>query len=229
MKVAVMQPYLFPYIGYWQMIHAVDRFVILDDVNYIKRGFINRNTILVNQEKKLITMGLKGASQNKLINEIEVEGDNSKILKTLSMSYKKAPFYNSVFEQLEMVLLNKQRNLALFVGDSLNIISGYLGIQVEYLYSSEISKDPNLKAQKKIIDIAKSVNAKQYINSIGGQDLYEKEEFDKVGIQLRFIETKLIPYVQGLSSFVPNLSIIDLMMHNDVDAVREMLDSYRLI
>ena len=83
MTVAIMQPYLFPYIGYWQLIHAVDTFVIFDDVNYIKKGYINRNNILVNGQKQTFTLELMSASQNKLINDIDIGNNIEKVMESI--------------------------------------------------------------------------------------------------------------------------------------------------
>ena len=109
MNLAVMQPYLFPYIGYWQLIDAVDIFIIYDDVNFIKRGYINRNNILENKTSQLITLELIGASQNKRINEISIGNNVNKLLKTLKQNYLKAPFYKDVFPVLEEILNNEEK------------------------------------------------------------------------------------------------------------------------
>ena len=100
MKIAIMQPYFFPYLGYWQLMNIVDKFVIYDDVNYIKRGWINRNRILVEGKPFYIHVPVMKASQNKIINEMEVFVDSSlrkKELKTIELAYKKAPFFDSVY------------------------------------------------------------------------------------------------------------------------------------
>ena len=102
MKIGIMQPYFLPYIGYWQLLNAVDKYVIYDDVNYIKGGWINRNRILINKEPKYFNVKLNGASPNKLINEVEVSNDNiwqKKLLKTIEENYKKAPFLKKFFPQ----------------------------------------------------------------------------------------------------------------------------------
>ena len=218
-----MQPYLFPYIGYWQLINAVDVFVIFDDVSYIKKGYINRNSILLNGQGQRITLELIGASQNKLINEIEIRGNSKKILRTIELSYSKAPYFKEIFPIIEEILNQEEKNLAKFIGYSLEKISNYLKIDTKFLYSSSIKKDNSLKAQNKILDICSKLNAKNYINTIGGVNLYDEDRFKKEGIDLNFLKAKIINYQQFKDEFISHLSIIDVLMFNDIDAVRNML------
>lgn len=229
MTVAIMQPYLFPYIGYWQLINAVDTFVIYDDVNYINKGYINRNSIIVNGKSQQFTLELIGASQNKLINEIEVGNNSKKLLKTIEMSYKKAPYFDIVFPAIEDVLSQKENNLAKFIGYSIQKISNYLEISTKFIYSSDIEKDNSLKAQDKILDICQKLNAINYINAIGGQELYDKEKFQAENIKLNFLETKTTEYKQFKNEFIPYLSIIDVMMFSNRDEIKSMLREYKLI
>ncbi len=229
MTLAIMQPYLFPYIGYWQLINAVDTFVIYDDVNFIKQGYINRNSILSNGKSQQFTLELIGASSNKLIKEIEIGNNVNKILKTIKQSYIKAPPFENVIILLEEILTNKEKNLAKYIGYSLEKISQYLEINTNFVYSNNIKKDINLKAQDKIIDICKNLNARKYINTIGGQELYNKEIFKENGIELNFLKTELVEYKQFKNDFVPYLSIIDILMFNSKDEIKNMLNSYELM
>lgn len=225
-----MQPYLLPYLGYFQLINAVDVFVIYDDVNYIKQGWINRNRILVNGSEHKFNIPLKGGgSQNKRINEIEIEGNLSKLLKTIEQAYKKAPYFAEVYPLFTNILSYKEANLAKYLTNSLNSVISYLDIQVSVLISSEIQKDISLKGIDKIIDICKQLKATNYINAIGGQELYSKEFFAENGINLNFIESKPIVYLQFKNQFIPSLSIIDVMMFNSVAKIQKMLDNYNLI
>ena len=163
MKIAIHQPKLLPYIGYWQLIYAVDTFVIYDDVNFVKRSFINYNSILINKQQKKFTLELIGASQNKLINEIKVGENSNKILRTLELNYKKKPYYNLALPVLREIFCQKEKNLAKFIGYSIKKIFKYLEIDKKFIYSSQIDKNNNLKGQFKIIDICQKLNAKQYI------------------------------------------------------------------
>jgi len=225
---AVMQPYFLPYIGYWQLINAVDTFVIFDDVNYFKKGFINRNSILLNGEPFNFTLELVKASQNKLINEIEVGNNKEKILKIITSAYMKAPYYNDVYPLIEKIVLNDEKNLAVYIGDSLQEVAVYLEINTRYIYSSQVSQTPGLKAQDKIIDICLNLNQKSYINAIGGQELYSKQRFREKRIKLSFLETEQFSYTQNNEGFISNLSMIDVLMFNSKLQVKEMLELYNL-
>lgn len=229
MKLGIMQPYFIPYIGYWQLIKAVDKFVIYDDVNFIKGGWINRNNILLNNQRFLINLLLSGASSNKLINEIEVQENQTKLIKTIESTYKKAPMFDESFPLFLQIMNFKSINLANFLGNSLMEIARYMDIKTKFIYSSDIEKDNSRKGQDKILHICKLLGAKQYINVIGGQELYKKEDFATVGIKLNFIKSELTPYKQFNNDFIGGLSILDLMMFNAIEEINEMLDKYELI
>ncbi|MCT7584001.1 WbqC family protein [Aliarcobacter butzleri] len=229
MTLAIMQPYLFPYIGYWQLINAVDTFVIYDDVNFIKQGYINRNSILSNGKSQQFTLELIGASSNKLIKEIEIGNNVNKILKTIKQSYIKAPPFENVIILLEEILTNKEKNLAKFIGYSLERICEYLEVDTKFVYSSNIKKDNTLKAQDKILEMCNILKADKYINAIGGQELYNKEIFKENGIELNFLKTELVEYKQFKNDFVPYLSIIDILMFNSKDEIKNMLNRYELV
>lgn len=232
MKLAIMQPYIFPYIGYFQLIKAVDKFVIYDDVNFINRGWINRNRILVNGKDSLFTIPLKEASQNKLINEIEVNWDDawkSKWLKTLEQSYKKAPYFQQVRPIIEQTLEQEKTIFSEIIVENLKLINAYLGITTEIISSSSIYQNTELKAQTRIVDICVQEKANHYINPIGGIELYQKEVFEEQGMQLNFIKSKPVQYPQLKNDFVPWLSIIDVLMFNSVEQIQTFLDSYELV
>lgn len=232
MKIGIMQPYLFPYIGYWQLLNAVNKYVIYDDVNFIKNGWINRNNILLNGQAHLITLPLEEASPNKLINEIFITSNvkiKEKLLKTIKQAYLKTPYFDEVFPLIEKTILYEERNIAKAIKFSIEEICKYLGIKTQLLLSSEIEKDNNLKAQKKIIHIIKLLDGDQYYNAIGGQSLYCADDFEKNGISLKFLKTNSIEYKQLKNVFLPNLSIIDIMMFNDKEEIIGLLNSYELI
>lgn len=229
MTLGIMQPYFFPYIGYWQLIHAVDTFVIYDDVNFIKKGYINKNYILVEGQSKAFTLELLKASSNKQINEIYIGNNQVKLLKTIKQYYSKAPYFKDVYPLIEDMFNYEEKNLAKFLGFLIKTISKYLNITTDIIYSSSIDKDNTLKGQTKIFHIAKKLNATSYINAIGGQDLYSNEDFKEENIKLNFLETKAEIYNQYKNEFVANLSIVDIMMFNSVDVIKEMLNKYELI
>ena len=233
MKVAIMQPYLFPYIGYWQLINAVNKFVILDDVNYIMRGYINRNNILLNGKVHKFTVPIKQASQNKLIMETKLSFDQKekgKFLTTIHSAYKKAPYYKEVDLILRDIICYEEDDLTNYIYHSLKKITQYLGIETEIVFSSKITKDNTLKAQERIIEICKKLGADTYVNPSGGRRLYQQERFQQEGIQLYFLDSKIheIVYNQGMDGFVGSLSVIDIMMFNDVKKIKEFLKEYEL-
>lgn len=227
MRAAIMQPYLFPYLGYFQLIRSVDTFVVYDDVQYIKGGRINRNHILSNEQKKLITLPLKAASPNKLINEIEIER-NHNILHTILLNYKEAPYFDSVFPIIEDILKYSNDNLACFLNYQLKKISTYLGITPDWHISSSLKKDNSLRGQEKVLAICKEIGASHYINAAGGRALYDENSFSKEGIRLSFIQSNDIIYPQFKEKFTSNLSIIDVMMFNHPIQCMKLLDEYEI-
>lgn len=233
MKLGIMQPYFFPYLGYWQLMNAVDKYVIYDDVNFIKGGRINRNTILLNGQPHQINLRLLKASPNKLINEISVLPDKiarTKLLKTITAAYGEAPYFSQVYPLLEAVILSDEDNLAEFLANSFRLINQYLEIKTELILSSGIDKNVSLKAKEKVLQICQLLNADDYCNSIGGLDLYDKESFAEKGISLHYLKiNEDISYTQFNNDFLPNLSIIDVMMFNSVDKIQEMLNMYELV
>ena len=229
MTLGIMQPYFMPYIGYWQLMAAVDTYVIYDDVNYIKKGWINRNNILVNNDKQMFTISLNGASQNKLINEITIADDFTKFRKTIRMAYHKAPYYNDVMALLDMILSYQSCNLADFIANSIKLVCEYLDIQTKIIMSSDIEKDNSLKGQNKILEICKLLNADTYYNAIGGQELYDKSAFEKENITLYFLQSSTSRYLQFGEEFISGLSIIDVLMFNSKEEINIMLKNFQLV
>ena len=229
MKVGIMQPYFMPYIGYFQLMAAVDKYVIFDDVNYIKRGWSARNNILVNGQKHLFSVTVEGGSQNNLYLQVRVIDDFNKFRKTLEMSYKKAPCYVETMEMLEKVFTFEDRRFNYFIRNSFEVICDYLGVNTEFIFSSELSNDKQLKGKDKILDICKLLGATEYYNAIGGQELYDHKEFEECGIQLHFVNASLEEYPQLSSEFIPGLSMIDVLMMNSKEKVLSLLEKFTLV
>jgi hypothetical protein len=209
--------------------NAVDKYVIYDDVNYIKGGWINRNNILINGEKKLFTIKLKSASPNKMINEIEIADDFGKFMKTVELNYRKASFYDVVNELIIRIITFEDKRLSEFIANSFKEIISYLNIETTLIISSQIPKNVLLKGQDKVIEICKNLCADTYLNAIGGLELYDKKEFETKGIVIKFLKPYIVPYQQFRNSFVPSLSIIDILMFNSVEEIRRMLYKYELV
>ncbi|MBI5101819.1 MAG: WbqC family protein [Nitrospirae bacterium] len=224
-----MQPYFFPYLGYWQLIRAADIFVVYDDVTYIKQGYISRNSILINGEAKRITLRLNNAGSYALINHLTVGNNRAKILKSIEYAYRRAPQFRDVFPVITECVMNSEDNLAVYLTDSIKAVCAYMKTSTRIIYSSELDKDKDLRAQDKVINICKILRTSEYINSIGGVSLYNSETFRQHNITLSFLRSKDVRYRQFSGAFVPNLSIIDAMMFNSPDELKVLLDAYDLV
>lgn len=228
-----MQPYIFPHIGYFQLVNAVDHFIFYDDVNFIKRGWINRNRILLNGKDLLLTVPLIKASQNKLINEIDLFFDQQMkddLIFKIECAYSKAPYYNELKSLINEIINTNVTKISEYAANSVISVSNYLEIDTTFDFSS--IRSPESKGMHKadrLIHICRDLEADKYINSIGGQGLYEKEYFQSKGIHLSFLDSYPEPYSQFNFDFVSNLSIIDILMFNKKTVVKEMLDKYKLI
>ncbi|MDU1323245.1 MAG: WbqC family protein [Clostridium botulinum] len=233
MRVGIMQPYIFPYLGYFQLINAVEKFVIHDDIQFIKGGWINRNSILFNGDRFKFVFSVKKDHYYKNINERyyteNFNKESKKFLANIVMVYKKAPYFDDVYKLLENILNNSERNVAILNTFSIVEICKYIGINNKILFSSKLNKDNELKSEERVIDINKCLNSHLYINPIGGTELYSKESFQKENIKLNFIKMKDIKYKQFNSNFLDNLSIIDVMMFNDKITIKKFLEHYELV
>jgi hypothetical protein len=234
MKLGIMQPYFLPYIGYFQLVNLVDKFVVYDNIKYTKKGWINRNRILVNGKDEYITLPLKRDSDYLNVNQrylsSSFSSEKGKILNRVRESYRKAACYTEVYQLLEDILNFKDMNLFEFVFNSLKLICQYLGIETEFVVSSKLSIDHTLKAEDKVQAICKQLKADSYINSIGGVDLYSKKNFRENNIDLQFLKPNSIVYPQMNTVFTPNLSILDVMMFNCRDNIVAFLnDEYTFV
>lgn len=233
MKVAVMQPYFMPYIGYFQMIKSVDTFIFYDDVNFIKQGWINRNRILLNNKDFLFTIPLHNATsfsliKDTLLNEKFYPIWKVKFLQSIAQNYKKAPHYEVVYSLISTVLNTNCQSISELAIESVKMVSGYLNLNTEFYVASERYQNIQLEREKRLIAICKNENATNYINAVGGKELYSKEVFKANGIELQFIASKPIVYKQFKDDFIPWLSIIDVLMFNSVAEVNELLNKYEL-
>jgi len=231
-KVAVMQPYLFPYIGYFQLVKASNHFVFYDDVNFIKQGWIHRNRILINQAPTYFQVECKDASPNRKINEtmIHPSWDSSKLMKTLEMTYKRAPFYSIVIDLVREVLLQPNGAISKLNEKSIVACSRYLGLESQFYTSSALSIGVDEDRAQRLASITKYLGSDQYINMEAGQEIYSKEFFAEMGVTLSFVKPVLNPYPQfNAKSFVSGLSIIDVLMNNSPGAILELIDCYELV
>ncbi|WP_372403799.1 WbqC family protein [Acinetobacter piscicola] len=234
MKLAIMQPYFMPYIGYFQLINAVDKFIFYDDVTFIKQGWINRNRILINNQASLFSIPLSNASSHVLIKDVLItekayERWKKSFINSILFSYKKAKNYEAVSHLIHNVLEQTPKTIAELAIRSIIEVSRYLGIKTEFEISSEKYLNNHLSGQSRVLDICINENAAMYINPIGGVELYSKNVFLQHSIDLFFIKTNKLVYNQFSEEFVPFLSIIDVMMFNDIEEIQEQLKSFDLV
>jgi hypothetical protein len=233
MRLAIMQPYFLPYIGYFQLMSAVDKFILLDDVNFINRGWINRNRIAVNGEPYWMTLPLIKASQNRLINEIEIFDDLSwkrKILRTVELSYRQAPHFAQVFPLFSEMVETARGPLDAFLADHLAHMTAYVGLDVRIEKTSGVYPKEGLTGQDRILDICRREQADSYFNLPGGRDLYDPATFSAVGVELLFID----PNFEAMrlhhgGKEGPYLSILDLVMFNSAATVRDAIALCRAV
>lgn len=224
-----MQPYFFPYIGYWQLLNAVDKFVIYDDVNFIKGGWINRNRILVNGEPKYFTAPVSGQSSNKAISDLFLQESNywrGKLLRMLEVSYGTAPHFEEVFPLLKDILESKEQGLSSFIQISISRVVDWLGIKTDLVVSSKTYSNSRLRGQERVLDICAIEHADTYLNLPGGRSLYNRNTFQGRSIDLKFLCPRDIRYQQFGNNFVPDLSIIDVLMFNPRRRVIDLLTEW---
>jgi hypothetical protein len=232
MKIGIMQPYFFPYIGYFQLIKSVDVFVIYDNIKYTKKGWINRNRLLLNGRDMMFSLPLKNDSDSLNICERELAADfnSDKMLNQIRGVYRRAPYFEQTFPLVESIVRYKEKNLFRFLHNSIVSTCKHLVIGTELRVSSEIDIDHSLKNQDKVLALCQALGASTYVNAIGGTELYSKEAFLNKNIELKFIKTKPFEYAQFDNEFVSWLSIIDVMMFNPLENIdSEMLGCFDLI
>ena len=232
MIVGIMQPYFLPYIGYFQLISAVDQFVVYDNIKYTKKGWINRNRMLLNDKDVMFSLPLKKDSDflNIVDRELSVEFDRGKLLNQFKGAYCRAPYFSECLALLERVLGFEENNLFRFIFHSLSEICAHLNVSTELVISSTVEIGNDLRGQDKVIALCTSLQARTYVNSIGGIDLYSPDDFNESGVDLKFIKTKSFEYKQFGKPFVPLLSIIDLLMFNPVEKVMGIVrNDYELV
>ncbi|MES2559949.1 MAG: WbqC family protein [Bacteroidota bacterium] len=232
MRVAIMQPYFLPYIGYFQLIHAVDLFVVYDNIEYTKKGWINRNRILTGGGDEFITLPLQKDSDYLNVDERFIadsfDREKLKLLRKVRASYDKAPYYPETLELFESTLNTPHRNLFAFILNSIQLLTSHLDIQTPIIQSSTLDIDHSLKSEQKVLAICGLLQATTYINPIGGVKLYDKVHFSKHQVTLNFLQSNPITYPQYQNEFIPWLSILDVLMFNGKEQTKKLLTHYSL-
>ena len=247
---AIMQPYFFPYIGYFQLIHAVDKYVLYDNINYIKNGWVNRNRLLeVHRQPVYITVPLIRQTSFQKMKEVEI--DNTKpwrkqLLNMLYYNYRRSAYYDETYVFIEDIM-NKsiyESSLSKLNCTLIKAICNYLDIKTSVNDNSEMYEKIEMvigemeeagdscgigRRTARIVEICRYEKAKIYINAIGGMELYSKEVFAKEGIELYFLKTLPYSYMQSTRKFHQHLSIIDVLMNCGKEETKRMLDKYEFI
>lgn len=234
MKLAIMQPYFMPYIGYFQLIKIVDKFIFYDNVTFIKQGWINRNRILINNQAKMFSIPLSNASshvliKDVLISEIAYQKWRKSFLNSIVFSYKKAKNYSKINALIEKILEKKPETISELAIKSVVEVAQYLDLKTEFEICSDVYSNTYLSGQNRVLDICINEKAITYINPVGGMELYSKSVFQEKNIELFFIKANKSVYPQFSEEFVPFLSIIDVLMFNDLEDIHKQLDNFTLL
>lgn len=237
MKLAIMQPYFFPYLGYWQLLQYADMFLVFDDTQFIHKGFVNRNRILhpdPSKEWMYITIPLSNKRRESKILNLETHPSQpwrDKMLAQLTTYKKKAPHYEETIDLAERCLRCEEQNLARFLTHTIRTTAEHLGIESDIQVQSELDLNvgPVKHPGQWALLLSDAIGAAEYVNPMGGMGIFNRGEFDDLGINLRFLEPSIEPYDQQRDSFVPRLSILDALMWNPMEKVTELLRSYRIV
>ncbi|MGZ8933272.1 MAG: WbqC family protein [Methylobacter sp.] len=234
MKLAIMQPYFFPYMGYWQLIHAADCFVLFDDVQYIRRGWINRNRILKpGGGWQYILVPLKKHDLTESIKNVQAHPDKKwkeLIIAQLAHYKKKACYFDEINQMVREILFsNNEHYIAAINFAIIKKLCTYLNIKKELIVSSKQNFDyANVgDAGEWALRIAEQMGAAEYINPAAGAKLFNREKFSSSNIKLSFLKFQEIVYSQR-GVFEPSLSIIDVLMFNGIEGTKEILKSYSI-
>jgi hypothetical protein len=233
MILGIMQPYFLPYIGYFQLLAAVDHFILLDDVSFIKKGWIHRNRLLLQNQPHLFSIPVQHVSQNRKIIDTRIIDENtwkSKLEKTVALGYKRAPQFKVVFPLFQEIIHSPILDISEFVAHSIRQVAGFLGIATPI--STASTCHPNMldkKGEERILEICIRERADTYINPIGGIELYHEESFRGHGINLKFHRAIALEYPQFGGEFVPFLSILDHLMFCDKALISDHLQAYKIV
>lgn len=232
MRLGIMQPYFLPYIGYFQLLEHCDTFVLYDDIQYSKRGWINRNRILASGKPRTITLPLRRASDYADVRDREIASEYSPkaMMAVLRQSYCRAPFWTNYEQLLEGILRFSSRNLYEFVANSISAVARHVGIQTPVVTSSSLGIDRSLRGEQRVLATCMAVGATEYVNPIGGWNLYDDNAFAALGLRLSFLRSLMTPYAQFSFPYVEALSIVDTMMFVEpLELCSRMRSDYEIV
>ena len=230
--VAIMQPYLFPYLGYLQLMQAVDEFVFFDTAQFIRRGWIHRNRILFHGKAHTFTVPVTKCARDTLIRDVLWSGDLSvrtKLLQTIKQAYKNAPYFHVVLPWIERTLSSTESSVPKLIEMHFIELYNYLGLEVNFYLASSRRWTDAFGASQRILSMCQDLNATRYINPINGRHLYSASEFAVKGIKLQFLEMAAVEYPQMGMEFISHLSMIDVLMMNGPKEVLRLLRNYQII
>lgn len=235
-SIAIMQPYFFPYLGYFSLIENTDHFIFFDTPQYIKKGWINRNRIIgCGTDPVFINVPICKAPQNTAIKDIRISNNEpwkEKLFGQLSIYKRRAPYYNDVISLIENIVASNN------YGDSMSQLAiqsivetcDFLGISINYDVFSEMDMHINASAPDEwALEISKELGYTRYVNPPGGLSFFDRQKYKSAGIQIDFLEQQLCPYIQKKGFFTEGLSIIDVMMFCSNDEIHDMLSKYNLL
>lgn len=232
-RIAIMQPYFLPYLGYWQLMNCVDIFVVYDDVQFTKKGWIHRNRYLNNGSDKMFTLPIKKDSDyldivdRRLSDSWDIE--KIKLKRKVEGAYSNSPYFQEAIAIFNECLDYEGANLFDFVFASIKIIKGYLGVNTQLLVSSEVGETKHLKGQQRVLEICRALGATEYVNPIGGYGLYDRNFFAQEGVELRFHKIGDVTYNQMQRGFLPNLSVLDILMFSGVGGVKKEMGNFEVL
>jgi hypothetical protein len=245
MKAGIMQSYFFPYLGYFQLIDAVDIFHLYEHVSFRKKSFITKNNILDKGRKIPVAIKVPIAKKSsfKTIKEIEIQKDNTwkkQLLKLIYFNYKKAAYFEAIYPLIEKSIMRDETSLHRYNSKIIIDICNYLNINTSIKFDNDdmLDMEKALKENtevleeiksKRILNICKKIGANTYINPIGGIELYDKDYFQQHNMELFFIEAQIEPYKQFDNEYTPYLSIIDVLMHQGKEGSQKMIKQHKLI
>ncbi|MEM1404162.1 MAG: WbqC family protein [Pseudomonadota bacterium] len=228
-----MQPYFFPYLGYFQLLSAADRWVVFDETQFVHKGWVNRNRVLhpdPGKEWRYLTVPLHKLHREDRICDVVVKGESdwtADFFAKLTTYRKQAPFYDETIDFLRSCIVPDTESLSLTLISTLTATAEYLGIDTPLVVQSELALELGdvQHAGQWALRISQALGASTYLNPIGGRDIFRPQEFQNAGIGLEFLRPALPAYDQKREPFTPGLSIIDVLMWNGPEGGRKMLSS----
>ena len=230
--IAVMQPYLFPYLGYFQLIAAADVFVLGDDLQYVRSGWVNRNRILQSDQARLVTFPLKKDRFQLQINQRQLcdyfSEEAERLIHLIAEAYAEAPYFAQVMPLIERLIRFPQQNVALYAEHAIREICTFLQIETPIMRSSDLILGHPADKQERVTRIAHTFEADTFMTPQGGSVIYDRDRFARNGLKVRFFRMDAVDYPQFGAPFVANLSIIDVLMFNCVEQVQQRLTQFQL-